>query len=224
MATFDEILLDPLIMTAAEGGPEAATSIFSTPYGIRQRFVNRYDLIQRWSIDFALLTETQRSYLDAFFRAGYGMAIGFRCCIPDDYKATAEVFAAPGGTQPPDGVRTVFNLYKSYSRPGSVRRHVRRVTKPVGSGLYQADGVTARPNTVTVYSNGTAVAATIDTVNGTATFAIAPLAGVTLTWTGEFDTPMAFNVDWLKKRYDVTSDVGQLEMLEILPAELGITY
>lgn len=240
MPLFDEILFDTDLLVAggATGGPEYANTIIHNPAtGIYKVNVNRYDFQQVWNISTDLLTSTQLDYFMEFWGGGFGSAYGFRVCIISDFFVVDEVL----GTG--DGVQTVFPLIKNYSRPGATHNYSRRIIKPVVNALLGGGGVTLyEPNGTTtraiptvrgagrgvpafvVKKNGVLTTAyTVDNTTGKITFTTAPAAGVVVTWSGEFDTPMRFMMNGFQVKPDVSSDVQGLLLCEILPAELGIT-
>lgn len=226
---FDEVLLDKTLRTAMRGGVEYSTTRISNPRsGFTQSNVNRYDGITKLIIDMALLTPAQLRYINAFFRGGYGSAVGFRAQDFSDNTATAEVFASSTFIQSTDGAKVAFKLYKTYQRPGSTRADIRRIIKPVAGGLYEADGVTARANSITIYKGGVVqaqpAACSVDSTTGIVTFVTAPATSSVLTWTGSFDLPMRFSLDYFEKQYDVASEARSIELIELLFAELNIPY
>jgi hypothetical protein len=92
----------------------------------------------------------------------------------------------------------------------------RAIPSTRGSGL----GVPA----FTVKKDGvTTTAYTIDNTNGKITFTSAPANGVVVSWSGEYDTPVRFMQNSFQLKPDTASDVGGLQLVEILPAELGIS-
>lgn len=237
---FDEILLDPDIFTAggASGGPQYANTIARNEgTGIRKTNISRFDFQQVWQLQSDLLTSTQLNYFMEFWSGGFGSAYGFRCVIVSDFYVVDEVI----GTG--NAVQTVFPLYRTYMRPGASHSYVRRIIKPVvnsllgggGVSIYEPNGVTARviPSirgqglgvpAFTVKKDGVSTTAyTVDNTTGNITFTTAPANGVVVSWSGEYDTPMAFDSNSLQLRPDVASDVQGLTLREILPAELNIT-
>jgi hypothetical protein len=248
LITFDECWLDPNLYGAPasqsplSGFPEYQNEHAQNPKtGIVQTNIGRLDGIEMLNLDLRLLNDTERAYFLNFYRGGYGSGVGFRCRVPYDYTATLEVIAAPSGAQAiADGAKTAFNLYKTYKRPGGTRTVVRRICKPVatahlGGGsvtLYNGDGVTARTPTTpfAVYFNltGTDVLQssgwTIDNTTGILTFSSPPGIGNTIKWSGEFDIPAAFLPPPPNQQYDITSDITNVGVREILSTELGISF
>lgn len=250
-ALFDEVLFNPELVAGTEGnvaitgGPELANAdIFNPATGVHKVNVSRFDAQNIFTIPVILSSETARAYFNRFWRGGYGSAVGFRFRVPFDFTVVDEVFAQG------DGTTTQFPLYITYTRPGvTARQDVRRITKPVidtvarltnlgGAGgsvrLYEANGATVRviPSTAaqalgvpgfTIKDNGTPTTGyTINNTTGVITFTSAPPNGHILTWSGEFDTPMAFVGNSFQLEYDVTSKVQGLTLREILPVELGL--
>lgn len=240
MALFDEILFDTDIIVAggATGGPEYANTIIRNPAtGIYKVNVNRYDFQQVWNISTELLTPAQLAYFMEFWGGGFGSAYGFRVVVISDFYVVDEVLGTGNGTQ------TVFPLIKNYSRPGASHNYSRRIIKPVvnallgggGVTLYEPNGTTTRaiptargaalgiPAFTVKDSGSTTTGYTVDNTTGKITFTVAPLTGHTITWSGEFDTPMRFMMNGLALKPDVTTNVQGIQLCEILPSELGIT-
>jgi uncharacterized protein (TIGR02217 family) len=224
LVDFDEVLLNPEYSEFAKGGPEYVTGIERSPHsGIYYATVHRLDAIWRGEIDYSLMSPTQLDGLNEFFRGGFGRAVGFRFAPPYDYTMTDEPQAVCNGA-------TQYKIYKSYSRPGSLRVDKKRVVKPVGPGLFWYDGVTARQNTCVVKLNGVVDNRwLIDSAQGlikwNGTAGTQPTSG-TLTLTCEYDLPMMLDVDHFNPSVDDTtnSEVTGLPLVEILPAALGIAY
>jgi uncharacterized protein (TIGR02217 family) len=212
IVVFDEILLPIEYSAVASGGPEFLTTVITARSGVTQRNVNRLEAKGRWQINFDLLTPEQIEELHSFFRARYGRARGFRFRAPEHWRVAGEVFATG------DGATTQFPLYIYYRSGPSADR--RRITKPVAGGLQYDD----RPNTVRIYVNGTeATNVSVSSTTGIVTFQTAPANGATLSWTGEFDTPVTFGSDTFGASFDVvTAEWRSVELVELLPAELGL--
>lgn len=240
--SFDHVLFDPDIIAAGgSGSPEFANTIIRNPgTGVFKVNINRYDPIETWVVDLGLLNDTDRAYVMRFWRGGYGSAYGFRVRIPTDFKTTAEVIGTGTGAQ------TVFPLTKTYTRPGTTgHANVRRIIHPVAvaadvagltSGsvtLYEPDGTTGRivpsvpsGQTFNVYLNGVnqPTGWTVHNTRGEITFAAAPGAGVVVSYDGEFDTPMRMLQNSFSQKVDgPSSEISGIQLVEILPAELGIT-
>lgn len=238
---FDELLFDPDLFTAggATGGPAYANTHIKNPAtGIYKVNVNRYDFAQEWTLETGGMSNNDLDWFMEWWGGGFGSAYGFRVCIVSDFFVIDEVI----GTG--NGVTTIFSLTKSYSRPGASHSYVRRIVKPVvnlltgGASvtLYEPNGVTPRviPTfrgngrgcpAFTIKKNAVTVTNyTVDNTVGKITFSVAPPAGHVITWSGEFDTPCRFLQNSFQLKPEVnSSDVQGLSLMEILPAELGIT-
>lgn len=238
VAYLDHVLFDPDIIAAGgSGSPEFANTIIRNPAtGVFKVNINRYDPIETWIVDLGLLNDTDRAYVMRFWRGGFGSAYGFHVRIPTDYKTIAEVIGTGNGTQ------TVFPMTRTYTRPGTTgHANVRRIILPVavaslttGSAtLYEPDGVAGR--TVPSVPSGQAFQVFKDAVNqasgwtvhntrGEITFTSAPANGVVISWSGEFDVPMRMLQNSFQQKVDgPSSEINGLQLVEILPAELGIT-
>lgn len=239
-ALFDEILFDGNLLTeeSAIGSPEYANTMIRNPAtGIYKVNVNRYDFQHVWNINTNLLSPTELDYFNEFWAGGFGSAYGFRIRIITDFYMIDEVIGTGNGTQ------TVFPIIRTYTRPGASHNYQRRIIKPVvvpsplGSSvsLFEADGVTPRvmPSTLgaalgvpafTVKLNTTPTTAyTINNTTGVITMSSAPGAGVSVKVSCEYDTAVRFMNNSFQQKPGVSTDVGGLQLCEILPAELSIT-
>lgn len=236
---FDECLLDPDLFVAggATGGPEYANTMAKNQQtGIRKVNVGRLDFQQVWNVQTDLLEPADLAYFMNFWGGGYGSGYGFRAVIVSDFYMVDEVIATAIAAQ------TVFSLIKTYKRPGANHSYSRRIIKPVtntnvsgGVTLFEPNGSTTRAiPTVrgqglgvpgfTVKLNGTPTSAyTINNTTGVITMTSAPGAGVVVTVSCEFDTPVQFLNNAFQLKPDVSSEISGLQLGEILPAGLGIT-
>lgn len=119
-----------------------------------------------------------------------------------DFEAVDEQFGVG------DGARVAFQLSKLSSDGGGT--YLRMITKPDIS-----DGA------VVIKNNGSVVAATVSTTDGSVVFAVAPVAGHVLTWTGTFLIQVRFDTDKLPYSLDDkgTTDYianGSLNLIEVL--------
>jgi uncharacterized protein (TIGR02217 family) len=215
-AIFNEILLDPEYAAGASGGPEFSTAIISSPAGVRQRNVNRLDAIHKWTINYDLLSETGLESLERFFYVMQGMAVGFRFQPPKRYTSTGavavvnqEAFATA------DGAQTRFPLYLTYTA-GS-RQYVRRIVKPTADvTIFYGPSRLPLSNIVSYV---------VDTVEGVVVcLSPPPLLGTILYWSGGFHVPVSFGRDTFDAQYDLggVSEVGGMDVVEMLPVELGL--
>ena len=75
-----------------------------------------------------------------------------------------------------------------------------------------------------IFLNGVATSAyTVDITTGIVTLTSTPANGVVVSWSGEFDTAMRFMQNSIPMKAGQASEINGVEMVEILPAELGIT-
>lgn len=235
---FSEILLDWRLFNLgfASGSPELANSNIRSPItGISKVAVLRHDPQIVWSVDFADVDhDDEAAGVDYFLKmwyGGWGSAYGFRVRNEWDHKFDNEVLAVG------DGVLHDFKLTKEYEQPGtSDHPYSRRIIKPVvstnlASGsvtLYEPDGTTPRvikiPFVVGVdgvpLADGTY---TIKNTTGDLHINVAPAAGkVVSIISGCFDVPMQFWTNSFQMKADFPAEVRGLQMIEILPATLGI--
>lgn len=240
---FDEILFDPTIFTAgdASGGPEYDNSLIrNPPTGVYKVNVTRFDFQHVWTFDIHLLSYARVEYLMKIWVGGLGSAYGLRVRLFSDFYVIGQVLGISDGTV----ASKTWKLVRSFTRPGTGRTFDKRCIKPVvntnlASGnptLVEADGVTTRviPSTdaaangvpaFRVMLNGVVQTSgyTVDNTTGTVVFTSAPANGTVVSWSGEYDTPMRFLQNTLGLKADVASEVKGVQMVEILPAELGIT-
>jgi hypothetical protein len=236
---FDEVLFNSNLLTeeSAVGSPEYANTMIPNPAtGIYKINVNRYDFQHVWNINTKLLTAAQLDYFNEFWAGGFGSAYGFRIRIISDFYMIDEVI----GTG--DGAKVIFPIIRTYTRPGASHNYQRRIIKPVvvpsplGSSvaLFESDGATNRiiPSTLgaglgvpafTVKLNTTPTSAyVVNNTTGVITMNSPPALGVSVKVSCEYDTAVRFMNNSFQQKPGVTSDVGGLQLCEILAAELGI--
>lgn len=233
----DEILFDTSLIRKKSGEvyPVSAQLEYANSQprnaqtGVRQTNVGRYDPTETDSVDIGLLDNESRRYFIRFLRGGQGSAVGFRCYLPHDHEAIHEPFGLG------DGETTEFKLVVVYSRPGETEHpDVRRIFKPVVQlnketndlQLYEADGQTERVigNPLKIYADDVEMTTgwTVDATTGDVTFDVAPAEDVVLDWSGDYDTPMAFEGNTFTQLFDVPSG-AQYVWREMLGPELGLT-
>lgn len=225
--TFAEKLLNPDYSAIRAGGPEFSTAIISTPAGLSQRNINRFDAVRRWQIDFSLLHQPVLRDLRAAHLGLRGQAYGFRFKdwsefwfsddgTPDSPIATPHQFGTGNGTA------TAFQLKKTYTFATGFS-YEQTIVKPVASVPGDSRG-----NTISIYKNGVLQTLTtdytIDYQTGIVTFTSAPTNGHALTVTGEFDFPATFGSDWFNPQIGdaITAASHSFEIVELLPSELGL--
>jgi uncharacterized protein (TIGR02217 family) len=136
----------------------------------------------RFDVGRRTMNAADTSALDAFFRAVKGRAYGFRIKDWTDYSTTAAQ-----GVLLTTGTTGVYQLAKQYVT-GALSEN-RLIQKPV-------------VGTVAVYKNGTSITSglTLDTTTGLVTISPTPSGGDVLTWSGQFDVPVRFDADEMKKQ------------------------
>lgn len=183
MVAFHEVQFPNKIAYGASGGAEFNTTISTTFSGFEQRNVNWQKARGRWDVSTGLKNKTDMDTLQAFFRARYGKAYGFRFKDWSDYQGVGQTIGTGNGSN------TTFQLTKSYAS-GSYA-YVRDIKKPVAG-------------TVKIYLNGALQSSgfTVDTTTGIVTFSTAPGSGVIVSSDFEFDVPVRFDTDVLSVRAD----------------------
>lgn len=187
---FDEIRIDDQhVIYGTTGGPGFQTDIVSLNSGFEYRNVVWPQGRGKWELGERTLFPNELQALIAFFRARQGRARGFRFKDWADY--TDNGTGVLGTSNGSGNTSTVLQMYKRYDS-GS-QSYLRAIAKPVSG-------------TVTVYKNGSQITpTTIDYTTGLVTLASAPINTDTLTWKGQFDVPVRFDVDELKTRFDAAN-------------------
>jgi uncharacterized protein (TIGR02217 family) len=134
-----------------------------------------------------------------FFHRSRGRLHAFRFRDYADFKSCdieAGVSATDQGIGVGDGVKTAFQLVKTYAAGGATA-YVREITKPVAGS-------------VVVALNGTPQGSgwSVDTTTGLVSFSSAPGAGVVVSAGYEFDVPVRFDADELPVRLDLITSGG----------------
>lgn len=238
---FDEILLDPGLFTLGDayGSAELANTMARSPStGVTKVNITRYDPQHIWQMDFKMLTPSQgggtdeMDYFNNIWYGGWGSAYGFRVRVETDHLVSGELLGVSDGTI----ASRTWKLTKTYNRPGTTGHpYIRRIIKPV-TNVNNTSGVTLKePNGATnrvverafeVLFNGINTLGgsgwTIDNTTGVLTLAATPAAGVAVGWNGQFDTPMQFFSNSYQQRADFPAEIRGMQLIEILPATLGI--
>lgn len=139
----------------------------------------------------------------ALWRAHFGSLLPFRFRDWSDYTATDEIF----GTG--DGTTTTFQLSKTYD-PSLI------LLGTAGSLFYVRD-ITLLDGAPTISIDGVEKTVTTDyTINssGLVTFTSAPANTKQLTWTGQFDVPVRFDIDQLPVILN-DSDLASIQSISI---------
>jgi len=199
----DLVRLPINIESGAQGGPGYKTTVLAAVSGIEQRTADWDNCRGKWDIGYGIKGMSDLAIVIALFRACMGKAYAFLFRDWTDYSATNEAF----GTG--DGVETEYQLIKTYSSLNYVtstvvRSYVRNITQPLASALVvKANGSTVNPSDYDLLSDGII------------SFDTAPATGVALTWTGEFDVPVRFDIDDLPVTVDMT-DFGRIRGIRIV--------
>lgn len=197
MSGFHDVRFPDDISFGSSGGPEFSTTVIAAQSGFEQRNINWEQARARYNVAYGVRTTAQLEALLAFFRARQGRAYAFRfrdwaddrsCGVEGTVAATDQ----PIGTG--DGVRTVFQLVKTYSSGGVDA--VRPITRPV-------------VGTVRVALLGSELLTgwTVDHASGLVTFAVPPANGVAVRAGFQFDVPVRFDTDSLQASLDRKSVV-----------------
>ena len=179
----EERISDGEIIKNSTGGPAFSTRVNKTGNASEQRNINWDYAIWKGQLGERMLLTKQMDTLLAFFHARRGKAVGFRHKDWADYKATR----AQGTLESIPNSGFGYQLFKTYPTSAGVPPK-RKILKPV-------DG------TVQVFDAGTnaVIAANVDYATGVVHLQQAP-AGL-LSWSGEFDVPVRFDVDELLPQF-----------------------
>lgn len=209
--TFHELEIDQEYAPNPTGGPEFSHSVFSVPAsGVEDINRNRPTALHRYTIDWAMLSDEQRSRLYSFFLAVGGVGGAFRMLAPEPHNQSFE-------NQLMAGSGTVWKLQKVHTFTaeswygGATSSYTQRIVKPIYGE-------------VEIYVNGVAInmttAGVMNWTTGTFTFNSAP--GVAPRATGRYHLPVRFSEDWLRMQHDITSDWQGVAIQEVLPKSLNI--
>lgn len=186
----DLVRLPDHIERGSQGGPQFKVNILSAVSGHEQRD-SKWDRRRGvWDVGYGIRNVADLQTVEALFHAQLGKTFPFLFKDWKDYTATDETI----GTG--NGVLTTFQLIKTYvtrkyTDNSVVRSYVRDIEYPVASTVVIKDnGSTVSPSNYTLNSGGVLV------------FNSAVTNGHLITWTGEFDVPVRFDIDELKVSVD----------------------
>lgn len=192
------------VEVGAVGGPLFKTTILIAASGDEQRIIEWDQRRGEWDIGYGIRNQTDMDKVQAFFVAVMGKAYSWLFKDWSDYTATAEGF----GTG--DGTTTTFQLKKTYSSladglSGSVvRSFVRFIRFPIATGLVIKDnGSTVNPSDYTLQAGGIIE------------FDTPPTNTHALTWTGEFNVAVRFDIDKLNVTMQA-ADFGMIRGIRIV--------
>ncbi|WLA80278.1 DUF2460 domain-containing protein [Bradyrhizobium elkanii] len=203
--------LPPGVERGSQFGPSFRNVIQEAISGVEQRFAQWTRCRGVGDLSYGLVQSDDPlgdyAAIAAIWRAHFGSLIPFRFKDWSDYTATDELLGNG------DGTTTNFHLVKTYDpsqillgTPGALI-YVRSITLPVGTPSVFIDGVPAEPGVDYQITGG-----------GMVSFTTAPSNGTTLTWTGEFDVPVRFDVDKLPvvmNEADLAS-IGSISIKEVI--------
>lgn len=177
--SFIEQRLDLGITYGTTSTITTSTAIVEDFSGAEQRSINWSQPLLKFNIGSKGALNAELEYFIEFHRARKGAYEGFRFKDWSDWRVTGQAIGIG------DGVKTQFQLYKSYS----VANHTvnRPITKPVAG-------------TVTIYVDGVESAVTVNTATGVVTFGTAPTGAITADF--EFDVPVRFERDKIDLRFE----------------------
>lgn len=178
MTDFHDVRLPEEIEQGAVGGPSFYTNITSISSGAEQRTSTWDRQRLTWQVGYGIQTNADYQQLLQFFYARRGRAYSFRFKDFSDYTATDAAFGVGTGTL------RVFRLVKPY--PSGSTTYNRIITHPVTATIVLKDnGVIIDPSKYDVEAFGII------------RFHVgqAPLNAHVLTWSGEFDVPVRFDID-----------------------------
>jgi len=185
---FHEVRFPLRLSLGASGGPGRRTDIVALSNGGETRNARWADARRRYDAGTGLRGLEDLYELIAFFEARRGQLYGFRFRDPVDYASAPPGQAVTATDQPigtGDGVRTVFELAKTYADAGGAT--VRRIEKPAdGSVVLAVDGAILEAGDYVVDS----ATGLVSIVPGRV-----PAPGAQVTAGFEFDIPVRFDTD-----------------------------
>jgi len=193
--TFNESRILDCVAYGSEFGHRYNTRINELRSGVERRNGEWARPLGIYSIVYQNLKQDDANTVVAAHHACMGRLIGFRLKDWSDYQADGEVIGY--GT----GASQQLQLTKTYLF-GSLSS-VRNIYKPV-------------PN-ITVYEDGSPIAASVNYTTGVVT--LTATASAEITWSGEFDVPvrfeddeMSFSIDNRSGQYILNNDVQLVEI------------
>lgn len=182
---FHDVRLNVDLERGARGGPGFLTTVIGYGTGFEQRNQGWSFARGTWDASYGVQDKDDYTLLIDFFVARNGRLHSFRFKDWSDFEAiTPQAFGLG------DGVEVDFQLVKNYTDVGG--GYVRRITRQIDSTLQVfLDGVLQ--TLTTDYTIGAL---------GVITMVVAPAVAEVLTWTGEFDLPVRFDIDKLDLEVD----------------------
>jgi uncharacterized protein (TIGR02217 family) len=196
--TFYEVTLDPL-QNNIKGGPSYTTLKHTGPSHEETRMSLSSRAFRKYTIDLDPKNTSQMYAIYNFYVAMQGSLHSFRFTDFKDYLLTNEPQTLTTGTS--------LSLIKTYSGIGATE--IRPIQKP------QAGTITLQRNAVTFPSSGNW---SIDNTTGIITFVTSQI-GSTITASGEFDTPVRFDLDEMMSEWTDLDIFAwkSVALIEIIP-------
>lgn len=209
MKNFHETQFPIDIAFNSEGGPTRRTDIVTLVSGHEERNSPWAFSRRSYNAGYGVRSMADIESVIAFFEARRGRLYGFRFRDPFDWKSCA-LGANPSPTDQligaGDGVRTVFQLVKTYESGGASA--LREIKKPqAGSVEVAVDGAPLAPAAVSV-----------DETTGLVTLASPPPPGAAVTAGFLFDTPVRFDTDSLRINLAAfrAGDIPSIPLIEVM--------
>ncbi len=188
--SFHEVRFPTSISFGSVGGPERKTEIVSLANGHEERNSPWTHSRRRFDAGLGVRSLDDLEGLVAFFEARGGQLFGFRWKDWTDFKSTRSsrtISALDQTLGIGDGVKTVFQLLKSYV--SGAEAYTRWIRKPVdGSVIIAVDG-----EEITQSSGWT-----VDPTTGAVSFDAPPAPGMVVTSGFEFDVPVRFDTESIR--------------------------
>jgi uncharacterized protein (TIGR02217 family) len=215
--TFPTYRLPPDIEEGAQGGPQFATVIQEAVSGQEQRITVWAKCRAKYDIGYSVMNSADpvgnyRAVLSMFY-AHAGRLRPFRFKDWSDYQANNNQFGTGTGSD------LAFQLSKTYD-PSAI------LLGMVGSYFYTRDIYLLAGTAPVIRIDNVVQTVTAYSISptGMVTFVAAPPNGAVLTWDGEYDIPVRFDIDYLPVVMNVNSiaDIGSIALREVIgSAELA---
>jgi len=192
---FHNVRLPEAVERGARGGPRFNTTVLPLSSGYEKRNQNWENSRGEWDISYGIQYDVDLRQVINFFYARKGRAHTFRFKDWSDFHMVKS-FIALG-----DGTTTVFQSCKTYESGAYL--HQRPITKLTGDQIVYIDDV--------IVSSGYS----IDEDTGLITFTSAPVDGVEITLTSEFDCDVRFDNDQLDVSAE-TFETGSIPAIKII--------
>lgn len=192
---FHNVRLPEAVERGAKGGPHFNTTVLPLASGYEKRNINWQNSRGEWDVAYGIQYDTDLSAVINFFYARKGMAHTFRFKDWSDFQMTKSFIGLGNGTQ------TVFQTVKTYE--SGAYSHSRIITKLAGTQIVYIDNVPVLSG----------VSVNLDT--GVITFSSAPLTGVEITLTTDFDCHVRFDTDQLDISAE-TFETGSISAIKLI--------